>query len=146
LTVEPLAPQEQRTFVGGVASVSYQLPVAARVQGLLLRDGREVARTPETSQEDGQNQIAMSLTDSNGDPLPPGIYEATIEASDGIDRVRAQPVLVSAQAIPEHVFVPPPGRPDRTNARLALFVAAMLGAALVAIVAWQIRRRRLSRT
>jgi len=146
LTLGALAPASQQVTPGGLATLRYTLPAAAKVTPLVLRDGAVLARGPEVSQSAGDNEASLLLVDSAGAALPAGIYQLSLEATDGIDRVRTDPVVVEI-ALP----VPPP-RPvatvAHTHARSVWPYAAGIVVGLAAAIAPAVeivRRRRRAR-
>ncbi len=71
--------------------------------------------------------------------LAPGIYEITLEAYDGIDRIRTTPVALTVQAPTESPIARPPA-PDERSSRWIYIAAAI--AALTAIAGALVMRRR----
>lgn len=152
LSVNPLGPEIQRATTGGVASVSYVLPSSAKVRALLFKDGREIARGDEVSQTSGPNTASVALVDATGVPIEPGVYDVGLEASDGIDRVRADPVTVQVMPIPPPVASAGTA-PAREEGGQWLAIGITIGVvafliAVAALVMTVLRRRaaRLSRT
>ncbi len=116
----------------------FRLSAAARVAVTVQRGGVTAATVAEASFERGENRIVVPLTDQNGTALPPGDYDVTLEAFDGIDRVR----------LTSRVMIEPKARPagpnrDRPSSRTPLIgvaagaLLAMCGAALL-----MLRRQR----
>jgi SpoIID/LytB domain protein len=143
LSVDPIGPDFQRSLTGGRAAVHYELPAPAKVTAILLRDGVEVARAMEVSQTSGFNEAGVDLLGADASLLSPGQYQITIEATDGIDTVRAQPVVVAVQAIPVAVPIPPVAAPSRDlGAPAALAGLAVLIAFGFLVIVLRARRRR----
>jgi len=102
---------------GGSFALTYALSGAARVSLTVRKDGNEVFHTPEFSQVAGPNLFSLSF-DPSTSPLPsssasasPGAtvpaiavaptpltastYDVTLEAYDGLDRVRTTPIALT---------------------------------------------------
>jgi stage II sporulation protein D len=105
----------------GTVAVSYTLSGSAKVTLIVRRDGQDVFRTAEVSQVSGPNVFSLSLDASRASPspspspspipsatavavaptpLPAGAYELSLEAYDGLDRVRTTPVALNVQPAP----------------------------------------------
>ncbi|MCA1831883.1 MAG: SpoIID/LytB domain-containing protein [Actinomycetota bacterium] len=141
LSVDPIGPEMQHALMGGRAAVRYELPTSAKVAAILWRDGAEIARAPVVSQKSGPNEAGIDLVDGSGDPLAPGLYEMTIEATDGIDTVRAVPVAVAVHAIPSPLPLPPPVARTRDVGPPAA-IAGVTGLIVIGFLAIALRSRR----
>jgi stage II sporulation protein D len=149
LTLGALTPAAQHVARGGVATVHYTLPAAARVTPLVLRDGAVVTYGGEVSQMAGPNQASVLLVDGRGAALAPGAYEVAVEATDGIDQIRTDPVAVQVDA---PIVRPALARPKRTPNAWPYVAGGALAALIAAaglVLPGALRRRRgerLSRT
>ncbi len=143
LSLDPLAPQIQRQIPGGRVAVSYHLPTPAKVRVIVLDADRERTRGDVESQTSGPNQAAITLVDQTGTSLSPGLYRVTVEATDGVDTVRAQPVLVSVQLQPSprsRSIKRPAPEPASSSWPVPVAATAALVAGLG--LGWALRRRR----
>jgi stage II sporulation protein D len=143
----------------GAFAVSYTLSGAARVSLVLRKNGEDLFRTVEISQVSGPNVFFLSLGSPNASPtatpspspsatasagvpapLAAGEYELTVEAFDGLDRVRTTPIALTIQD-----RSPPPIRAPVLNPRRPLWLYAMIAATVVGGVVALVRRRRRPR-
>jgi SpoIID/LytB domain protein len=150
----------------GSVTVDYQLSGAAKVSLIVARDGTEVFRTAEVSQTTGRNIFVLSLTAAAGtlsptaspgaspspttSPTPayasaptalqPGSYEVTLEAYDGLDRIRSLPVALTVQPVARKT---PAEQKGGSKVWLAIVAAVLLVGAGSAIA---LKRRRSPRS
>lgn len=144
----------------GTIVVSYTLSGAAKVAMIVRRDGKDVFRTADVSQVSGPNVFSLSLDTTRASPTPEpspspsatavavaptplsaGAYEVSLEAYDGLDRIRTTPVALTVQQPApsgEKVLEKKSGTPLWAIALAAVIVAA----GFVALFA---RRRSRSR-
>lgn len=143
----------------GTFAVSYTLSGAARVSLVLRRDGKDLFSTPEVSQVSGPNVFSLSLGTPNASPtampspspsatasagvpgrLASGAYELTVEAYDGLDRVRTTPVslTIEERAIPPEAEV-------LAGRGMPKWIFLLVAAVVVAVISVLMRRRRRAR-
>lgn len=127
---------------GSTASLPFETSRPVRVTVELRARNGIVQTTEEQSFESGERTVSIALTDDAGTPLPPGDYEAIVEAYDGLDRIRTTPVAVVITApLPTPADTP---RSEPAGRTLPLALGALLAA--LATTAWWTYRRRLIRT
>lgn len=141
LSLGTLAPASQSVAPGGLATIQYTLPSAAKVTPLVLSERAVVVRGPQVSQSSGENQASILLVDAHGSPLTPGVYQIALEATDGIDTIATDPVALDVilPSTPAPAVVVPP-----LHRRGAVwpYAAGFVGGLVVALgLAFEVRRR-----
>lgn len=165
LTLGSTAPLSAPVFAGTVP-VAYTLSGPAKVSLILKKELTELFRTPEVSQIAGPNAVSLALPAQTVSPRPttpvplstitpaptasptqpaefgvalePGAYTLTVEAYDGLDRVRTNPVALTVQA-PTPIARPREPQ-DEKSSRWIYGVIAVLAA--LAVVGGIVLKRR----
>ena len=83
---------------GDTVSIPFNASRAARVSVELAGPNGIILTTTETSYVSGDNTVTFPLKDSQNKDLPPGTYQATVIAYDGLDHVRSVPVAITVRA------------------------------------------------
>jgi stage II sporulation protein D len=152
--------------IGGSVPIAYTLSSPAKVSVIVKQGLTEVFRTPEVSQILGPNSVSLVLPTGTGPPAPtsptplstptpaatgtataqpaefglglsPGAYSLTLEAYDGLDRVRTNPIALTVQA-PSPVARPPEA-PVKSSRLIYVVIAAF--AALAVVGGFLLKRR-----
>lgn len=121
----------------GLAETRFTLSAPARVSAVVERDGVEVRRVAESSLERGPQSLSVPLGPGAPGRAVAGLYEISLEAYDGIDRVRASATILVA-APPDRSPFAPPAAPRRIVVAAAAALALGAGAGMGALL----RRRR----
>jgi len=157
LTVTLGSPATLSVPAGGQFLLSYTLSGSARVALAIRRGDAEVFRTPEVSQVSGPNTLSLTLDTTRSSPPPspspsaspvevaptpldPGDYEVTVEAFDGLDRVRTAPVALIVHSKPA-VAAPVERSPSRPSWHYIVAGIVLAGGAVLVF-----RRRSSARS
>lgn len=144
------APVTVSTF--GIVPVTYTLSGPAKVSLIVKKDLTELFRTPEVSQISGPNAVSLVLPSRTASPptsptplsittaapistptfqpaefgvaLEPGAYTLTLEAYDGLDRVRTNPVALTVQA-PSPIARPREPQEEKSPRWISFAIAAL---------------------
>jgi SpoIID/LytB domain protein len=162
-TLDDTAPKE--TVANGSVTLSYRLSGPAKVSLIVARSGADVLKTEEVSQISGPNRYTLILSGPGGTssglltpsaspdpgasatpasaiashPLEDGQYELKLEAYDGLDRIRSEPVALTVRGLAVHI----PTRTGGSKVWLGVVVAVVLVGAGSAIA---LKRRRSPRS
>lgn len=171
VTLGSTAPVSAPAFAG-IIPVAYTLSGPAKVSLILRKELTELFRTPEVSQVSGPNVVSLVLPSGTASPRPtsptllssptpvptatatqpaefgvaldPGAYTLTLEAYDGLDRVRTNPVALTVQA-PTPIARPREPEVEKSSKWIYVSIAALAALVIAGGIALKRRGRRAAR-